>query len=325
MTEAEVFASCLALSHCHFLDTPYEGDPFSDELNSGASNVCHYCTIDTLLSIIEKQCLRFTDVRFLNDSTEFLEIIPLIEHVLTNGNYSSSFKQFFLQPSIIEDLKSYRQSYSAISNVDQTYKDMPYRTYTCSLSKNCDSLNMWNYYATSSAGVNIGFDFAWNMFEGSNSYKTNTGKRLSGDIWLSRGLVIYNNFDKEKCVIKFLDHLFNVYSNGFQETTLAMHKWLLYPILTSSVEELSKGLTYRSIRLKITSVHPQGKNLNPGNITQALKAVSSLQLSKSIQPIILDYDESNLTLHIVDKGFLIWLSMQDRNELLSTVGLPEMT
>lgn len=101
MTEAEVFASCLALSRCHFLDTPYEGDPFSDELNSGASNVCHYCTIDTLLSIIEKQCLRFTDVRFLNDSTEFLEIIPLIEHVLTNGNYSSSFKQFFLQPSII--------------------------------------------------------------------------------------------------------------------------------------------------------------------------------------------------------------------------------
>ena len=119
MTEAEVFASCLALSHCHFLDTPYEGDPFSDELNSGASNVCHYCTIDTLLSIIEKQCLRFTDVRFLNDSTEFLEIIPLIEHVLTNGNYSSSFKQFFLQPSIIEDLKSYRQSYSAIDDIHQ--------------------------------------------------------------------------------------------------------------------------------------------------------------------------------------------------------------
>ena len=227
MTEAEVFASCLALSHCHFLDTPYEGNPFSDELNSGASNVCHYCTIDTLLSIIENQCLRFTDVRFLNDSTEFLEVIPMIEHVLTNGNYSSSFKQFFLQSSIIEDLKSYRQSYSAISNVDQTYKDMPYRTYTCSLSKNCDSLNMWNYYAASSAGVNIGFDFAWNMFEGSNSYKTNTGKRLSGDIWLSRGLVIYNNFDKEKCVIKFLDHLFNVYSNLLQLNLLDKYRALL--------------------------------------------------------------------------------------------------
>lgn len=104
---------------------------------------------------------------------------------------------------------------------------MPYRTYTCSLSKNCDSLNMWNYYATSSAGVNIGFDFAWNMFEGSNSYKTNTGKRLSGDIWLSRGLVIYNNFDKEKCVIKFLDHLFNVYSNLLQLNLLDKYRALL--------------------------------------------------------------------------------------------------
>lgn len=113
------------------------------------------------------------------------------------------------------------------------------------------------------------------------------------------------------------------YASGFQETTLAMHKWLLYPILTSSIEELSNGLTYRSIRLKIMSAHPQGKSLNPGNITQALKAVSSLQLSKSIQPIILDYDESNLTLHIVDRGFLIWLSMQDRTELLATIGLPE--
>ena len=102
-----------------------------------------------------------------------------------------------------------------------------------------------------------------------------------------------------------------------------MHKWLLYPILTSSIEELSAGLTYRSIRIKIMSAHPQGKSLNPGNITQALKAVSSLQLSKSIQPIILDYDESNLTLHIVDRGFLIWLSMQDRDDLLATVGLPE--
>lgn len=114
------------------------------------------------------------------------------------------------------------------------------------------------------------------------------------------------------------------YANGFQETALEMHKWLLYPILTSSISELTEGLTYRSIRVKITSVHPSGKNLNPGNITQALKAVSSLQLAKSIQPIILDYDESNLTLHVVDREFLIWLSMQKRNDLLATIDLPEL-
>ena len=146
-------------------------------------------------------------------------------------------------------------------------------------------------------------------------------RRLVGDGLNARSLVAEIIQEQSGRYNAFITN----HASGFQETALAMHKWLLYPILTSSIEELSKGLTYRSIRSKITSGHPQGKNLNPGNITQALKAVSSLQLSKSIQPIILDYDESNLTLHIVDKGFLIWLSMQDRNELLSTVGLPEMT
>ena len=115
------------------------------------------------------------------------------------------------------------------------------------------------------------------------------------------------------------------YSNGFQDTALEMHRWLLYPILTSSVEELSSGLRYRYIRTCLEQVHPSKSGLNPGNVTQALKAVSSLQITKSVQPIILDYDESNLTLHVVDKGFLIWLSMQDRNDLLALAGLPSFS
>ncbi len=111
------------------------------------------------------------------------------------------------------------------------------------------------------------------------------------------------------------------YSNGFQETTLEMHKWLLYPILTASTDMLTQGLQYRAIRLEIQSKHPKKDNLNPGNITQALKSVTSLQLSKSIQPIIMDYDESNLRLHIVDRGFIIWLEMQNKDELLDLAGL----
>lgn len=115
------------------------------------------------------------------------------------------------------------------------------------------------------------------------------------------------------------------YASGFQETTLEMHKWLLYPILTSSIADLSHGIKYRYIRNSIEAVHPSGGNLNPGNVTQALKAVSSLQITKSIQPIILDYDESNLILHIVDKGFLIWIETQNRNELLELAGLPRFS
>ena len=115
------------------------------------------------------------------------------------------------------------------------------------------------------------------------------------------------------------------YANGFQDTTLEMHKWLLYPVLTSSIGDLSRGLKYRTIRTCLEGVHPSGRRLNPGNVTQALKAVSSLQITKSIQPIIFDYDESNSTLHVVDKGFLIWLNMQNRNDLLELAGLPSFS
>ncbi len=111
------------------------------------------------------------------------------------------------------------------------------------------------------------------------------------------------------------------FSSGFQETALQMYKWLLYPIITSDIDALAKGLSYRTIKDRIMAVHPSGKDLNPGNLTQALNSVSSLQQQKSIRPIILDYDESNKRLHVVDRGFLIWLKYQGRDELLAMIDL----
>lgn len=112
------------------------------------------------------------------------------------------------------------------------------------------------------------------------------------------------------------------FSEGFQSTVLEMYKWLLYPILTSTIDHLERGIKYSDMRKIITGKHPKGEELNPGNLTQALKSTASLQISKGIQPIILDYDETNLKLQVVDRGFLIWLNLQNRDELLELAGLP---
>ncbi|KPJ52281.1 hypothetical protein AMJ39_08255 [candidate division TA06 bacterium DG_24] len=112
------------------------------------------------------------------------------------------------------------------------------------------------------------------------------------------------------------------FSGGFQDTELEMYKWLLYPVLTADIDALRSGLGYRSLRETIEGKHPRGSDLNPGNITQALLYAASLQVKKNIKPIILDYDQSNLRLNVVDRGFLIWLKHQDRNELLEAAGLP---
>lgn len=112
------------------------------------------------------------------------------------------------------------------------------------------------------------------------------------------------------------------FAAGFQDTQLEMYKWLLYPVLTSTVKELTDGLSYRFIRTRIESKHPERDNLNPGNLTQALQSVPALQAKKNVKPFVLDYDRSNLRLSVVDKGFLIWLASQDRKQLLEIVGLP---
>lgn len=111
------------------------------------------------------------------------------------------------------------------------------------------------------------------------------------------------------------------FATGFQETRLEMHKWLLYLVLTSTSEELEEGLRLTSIAKAIRSKHSETK-LNPGNVTQALQSAASLQVKKGTIPIILDYDQTNTRLNVVDRGFLIWLTYQKREELLAAADLP---
>jgi len=113
------------------------------------------------------------------------------------------------------------------------------------------------------------------------------------------------------------------FAAGFQDTTLQMYKWLLYPVLTASTEKLEEGLTYREMRDILRVHHPERAALNLGNLTQALQATASLQVKKDIKPIVLDYDQTNLRLSVVDRGFLIWIDNQDRSELLELADLPK--
>jgi hypothetical protein len=112
------------------------------------------------------------------------------------------------------------------------------------------------------------------------------------------------------------------FAAGFQETALKMYKWLLYPVLAASTEQLEQGLTYRYMRDELRKHHPEGKDLNVGNLTQALQATASLQVKKEIKPIVLDYDQTNLRLNVVDRAFLIWLDNQTRKELMELADLP---
>ena len=110
------------------------------------------------------------------------------------------------------------------------------------------------------------------------------------------------------------------FAGGFQETRLEMYKWLLYPILKASSEKLENGFSYSDLRKALRANHPVGEDLNIGNLTQSLQSTASLQVTKGIKPIILDYDQTDRYLSIVDRGFVIWSAHQNTDELLEMAG-----
>lgn len=216
---SDIIAKCMAISMSHFLNTPYKEQSViemyaPDGFENRASGICHYCSIDTFRSILLNGCLRFSDVRFLNDSTEFIEIILLIENVLSNRKYSLEFRNFILESEELKELKEYRQSYVGVSAKTHTYEQKMYRTYTCSFSTEKDSLSMWNYYASAGNGISIAFDHSWNMFEGSNKTEVNIAEKLENDIIIYRGLIIYKDAEKKKCLMELFDRLQEIYDDA---------------------------------------------------------------------------------------------------------------
>ena len=62
------------------------------------------------------------------------------------------------------------------------------------------------------------------------------------------------------------------FAAGFGETQLEMYKWLLYPVLTSSIEELTAGATYRQI--------PPGLKANTPKEVVSIQEISRRRYSR---------------------------------------------
>ncbi len=149
-------------------------------------------------------------------------------------------------------------------------------------------------------------------------YATQENNIVIGDRFQSIAIVSYVVNQQSGRFNSFLTQ----FAEGFQNTDLEMYKWLLYPILISKDEKLEEGFKQSEIRSLLRSKHPKGEDLNSGNITQSLQFLTSLQIKKDIKPIVLDYDQTNLRLNIVDKSFLIWLTKQNRADLLELLDFP---
>lgn len=108
---------------------------------------------------------------------------------------------------------------------------------------------------------------------------------------------------------------------GFQRTDLEMYKWIAYIVIDAPTDDLKRGLRAFDIFTRMQQVHPYRERLLHNNVIQALRNVGKLQHLNRVQPVILDFDSNENELRIVDSGFTLFLSSQNKQQLKELIGL----
>ena len=167
--------------------------------------IYHYTSPEGLKGIFDTSSLFATDMYFLNDSSEGVYVISLIEENidrLCKGN---------------AELKKYVEKELRLIKLGKWQE--PIHNYIISFSQNGDSLEMWNYYTKGNSiqGYNIGFD----VDKLSSCIQIEILDDNGGQILRDNGkhLVLYQGkviYDKEK-QMSIIDSIFDTFYRKYIE------------------------------------------------------------------------------------------------------------
>lgn len=204
--------------------------------------VYHYTSSEAFLNIIKNGRIRFTDVRYLNDKSETLFFVKkLIEFVEIKKNEYPVFLEvvsFLLKEDNWEDIKKL--------NIEKIHFNgntiIPFvasRLFVFCASKECDSLNMWNYYVKN--GSYQGYNIGLNISRFIKTFDTDSPKTLDSFI------VYYGNvlYDERKQFAE-IEYLAKEYEKINTFDNLSLHHAALQ--LRSYIE--LQGLFFKSPKFK---------------------------------------------------------------------------
>ncbi len=173
-------------------------NPIVKKINSNSTKkIYHYTSPHGLHSILLNATLRFSDVQFLNDKSEYIHIEKPLRKAFMNIDHSISFSY----DEVIALLdKKYETDEVKVSGIGwkTTFELTKMRYYVFCTSKLDDSLGMWNYYVKDGKyqGYNIGFTVnqILNCFDSINEAK----------ISVLYGEVIYSEDDQIEILARIL-------------------------------------------------------------------------------------------------------------------------
>lgn len=213
MGGVEVYAKYLALMKRSYLLTPFSNKHKSaldyyavDGAANWGHDVFHYCRLDTLKKITKNKQLRFSDIRFLNDTTEFEEAARILRIAVERKKASmdKALYDILTDKKVLSEIKSYSQRYPFYPPINKN-RDIDSvkpicKVYTCSFSMDGDLLPMWNYYAQGTDGISINFTDLKGSIESNEKVKIVMGK-----VW-------YTEDDKIQCIDALLKDITALFS-----------------------------------------------------------------------------------------------------------------
>lgn len=185
--------------------------------------VFHYFPSGKIFNILEESQLLFSDIEFLNDSQEGLNIFTFLKCLIENGEISE------IDLSLSKKLCDFERILSFMDNEIVYGKECRFendlrkdgfiynsRKYVLCTSKNPDCLAMWKYYSKGSAydALNIGFhpealveDLTYNLQQLMDT----------GVLKITHGSVIYDDSLKKNILIRLVRELDKVYKKYVTE------------------------------------------------------------------------------------------------------------
>lgn len=159
--------------------------------------IFHYTSAEGFYNIITNKKLFFSDVAFLNDSTETVNMITTFGKALKN-------LKTVLEPKYYEKLKTLMEPNDFENMVFGSEENIEfYRYFVLACSYQNDSLNLWNYYTKgkeSDWGYNIAFDEKELVDSIFHLNKKNYGEQMQ----VSYGRIVYNEQEKTELICDYL-------------------------------------------------------------------------------------------------------------------------
>lgn len=172
--------------------------------------IYHYTSAEGFYNIITNKKLFFTDVAFLNDSTETVNIITTYHKALNDIQGELDQEYFNRLKELITQCDFENMVFGGEDGIEFS------RYFVLACSYQDDSLNLWNYY-TRGKGNDWGYNIAFDEDDLVTSIFQLNQENYGNQMELSYGRIIYNEQEKKSIICDYLIGLNNAWLLSEQE------------------------------------------------------------------------------------------------------------